>query len=238
MCTTWSPPLVMAYTTNNVNQYMACTLAAGWSAGILNLITYTDKFSCSCPFHIIPDSLYCLEPAFFLLSSLRALALVVVFLTKITTKNHHSISFNFTYVYEGLISHWLLSPLLRHILRKYTNMLYSYLSIGTECFPLDSFQIVRMCTYVYIRFGLQLTWQCGPDTTAVESPWGLEQFYTWKLQICICINFLSKIFCTECLYIGMRHRKSGLCSTVLMIAYIQGYFIIKRADIWMCWRIL
>ena len=58
----------------------------------------------------------------------------MVLRTKITTENHQSISFHLTYVYEGPISHRLLSPL-RHILRKYIDMLYSYVLTGTGCFP-------------------------------------------------------------------------------------------------------
>ena len=71
---------------------------------------------------------------------LRALALVVALRTKITTENHQNISFHFTYVYEGPISHSLLSPSLNHIFWKYINMLFSHLLIGAGCFPVP-------CTY-------------------------------------------------------------------------------------------
>ena len=92
---------------------------------------------------------------------------MVVFLNKITTENHQSISFHFTYVYEGLISHRLLSPSLNHIFRKYINMLYSYLSIGMGCFPLPCtfcnvsnynnymsvcYRICVFCSYVLCPF--------------------------------------------------------------------------------------
>ena len=147
---------------------MACTLAAGWSAGILYLLTNTDKFSCSCPFHIKPDPLYCLEPAFFLYP-LRALALVVVLWTKITTENHQSISIHFTYVYEGPISHRLLFPSLRHIFRKYIHMLYSYLLIGMGGFPVpgtfcnvsnyNNYKSVYYCICVFCSYVLcSLKW--------------------------------------------------------------------------------
>ena len=81
---------------------------------------------------------------------LRALALVVVLRTKITTENYQSISFDFTYVYEGPISHRLLPLSLRHIFRKYINMLCSYLLIGTGCFPVPGTCVTSAITAIHV----------------------------------------------------------------------------------------
>ena len=74
----------------------------------------------------------------------------MVLRTKITTENHQSISFHFTYIYEGPISHRLLSPSLRHIFRKYINMLYPYLLIGTGCFPVPGTFVTSAISTIHV----------------------------------------------------------------------------------------
>ena len=123
---------------------------------------------------------------------------MVVLLTKITTENHQSISFHFAYVYEGPISHRLLSPSLRRIFRKCINMLYSYSLIGTGCFPVpgtffnvsnynNSCQFITLCVcFSHMCFA---HWNVQPYVFKCECIW-INFFWLW-LDTIVLVDWCS-----------------------------------------------